>query len=75
MAWIDFKKAFDMVPHSCILQSMGMLGVAKNMIGLLQNSMKKWKTELTAAIELLGEMNIKRGIFQGDNAVCYPYCL
>ena len=67
MAWIDFKKTFDMVPHSWIIQPMGMFGVAKNMIGLLQNSMKKCKKELTAGNEILGEVNIKRGIFQGDS--------
>ena len=28
--------------------------------------MKKWKVELTCAKQELGEVNIKRGIFQGD---------
>ena len=35
-----------MVPHSWIIQNM--FGIAKNMIVLLQNSMKKWIMELTA---------------------------
>ena len=30
MAWIDFKKAYDMVPHSWILDTLKMFGVAEN---------------------------------------------
>jgi len=30
MAWIDYKKAYDMVPHSWILKCLEMVGAAKN---------------------------------------------
>jgi len=30
MAWIDYKKAYDMVTHSWILESMTLVGIAKN---------------------------------------------
>ena len=33
MAWIDFKKAYDMVPHSWILDSL-MFRIAENLINL-----------------------------------------
>ena len=62
-AWVDYKKAFDMVPLSWIIKCMRILGVAQNMIGLVQNSMDKWKTVLTAGSKVLGEVNI----FQGDS--------
>ena len=39
MAWIDYKKAYDMVPHSWIKEVVDMLGVAGNIGGLLSNSM------------------------------------
>ena len=32
MAWIDYKKACDMVPHSWILKCLEMVGGAKNII-------------------------------------------
>lgn len=67
MAWVDFKKAFDMVPHSWIIKCLTMFGAPNNMIGFLASSMEKWKTVLTAANEVLGEIDIKRGIFQGDS--------
>ena len=44
MAWIDYKKAFDMV-HHIWLKKCTMFGVAENMQIVLDNSMKKW-TEL-----------------------------
>ena len=69
MCWIDnmYKKAFDMVPHSCILECLAMFGVAENVRVLLANTMKSWQTVLTSNGVNLGEVNIKRGIFQGDS--------
>ena len=67
MAWIDYKKAYDLVPHSWIIECLDMFGIADNIKQLLIDSMKKWKTELTSSGEVLGEVEIKRGIFQGDS--------
>ena len=47
MAWIDFRKAFDMVPNTWIIKCM-MFGVADNMNILLENSIEQWNTELTS---------------------------
>jgi len=46
MAWIDYKKAYDMVPHSWTLQSVTLVGIADNIKRLLKNTMGNWKTEL-----------------------------
>ena len=62
MAWIDFKKAFDMVPHSWIIKCM-----TSNVTKLLENSTKGWRTELSSGGVRLGDVNIRRGIFQGDS--------
>ena len=67
MAWIDYKKAYDMVPHSWIIECLDLFGVAKNIKSLLVNSMKKWKVMLCSGNSELGELEIKRGIFQGDS--------
>ena len=45
MAWIDFRKAYDMVPHSWMLKSLDLIGAPRNVIELLKNSMKDWKTK------------------------------
>ena len=37
----DYKKAYDMVPHSGIKKSLGLFGVAENIKTLLVNSLEK----------------------------------
>ena len=63
----DYRKAYDMLPHSWILETLGLIKVARNIDGLLRGSMSDWKTVLTASGKSLGEVEIKRGIFQGDS--------
>ena len=63
MGWIDYKKAYDMVPHSCIIECLDLFGVAENIESVLVNSMEKLKVMLCSGISELGEVEIKRGIF------------
>ena len=67
MGWIDYKKAYDMVPHSCIIECLDLFGVAENIESVLVNSMEKLKVMLCSGISELGEVEIKRSIFQGDS--------
>ena len=39
MAWIDYKKAYDMVPHSWIKKYIEFFGVAENIAGLPQKNL------------------------------------
>jgi len=47
MGWIDYK-AFVMIPYSWILKCVDIFWIADNMKRVLENSMKKWETELKA---------------------------
>ena len=67
MAWIDYKKAHGMVPHSWVIECLDLFGVAENIESLLVNSLEKWKVMLCSTNSELGEIEIKRGIFQGDS--------
>ena len=67
MAWIDYRKAYDMIPHSWITECLEMFGIAKNVERFISHSMSQWKTELTSCGERLGQVEIRRGIFQGDS--------
>ena len=67
MAWIDYKKAYDMVPHSWIQESLVLSGVANNVVEFIARSMKTWNVELMSCGEFLPKANIRRGIFQGDS--------
>ena len=65
MAWIDYKKAYDMEPHSWILKCLELIGSAKSIITTISNSMANWKTVLTSNRTDLGQVDTRRGIFQG----------
>ena len=66
MAWIDYKKAYDLTPHSWILQSLELPNVADNVIEFIRRSMKNWNVDLMSCGEFLGKIKIRRGIFQLD---------
>ena len=51
MAWIDYKKAFDMVPHSWIIESLKLAQLAPNVVDFVGRSMKSWSTEQAGCIE------------------------
>ena len=44
-----------------------MFCIVNNVQDFLNNSMKSWKLELNGSGEKLGEVDIRRGIFQGDS--------
>ena len=67
MAWVDYQKAYDMIPHSWIIKCLKMAQVPPNVTSFLQRSMRNWKTELTSCGASLGTVSIKRGIFQEDS--------
>ena len=69
MAWIDYKKAYDLVPHSGIVECLDLFRVAENIKSLSVNSMEKWKVMLCSS-----EVEIKQGIFQGDSLSPYSTC-
>ena len=66
MAWIDYRKPYDLVPHGWVNECMEMFGIAENLRTFLQKSMQQWRLSLTANGKDLGEVNVKRGIFQRD---------
>ena len=63
MAWIYYKKAYDMVPHSWIIECLDFFGVAENITSLLVNSMEKWNVMLCSGNSGLGEVRYFSGRF------------
>lgn len=64
---MDYRKAYDMIPHSRIGECLDLFAVAENIKRVSSSSIKNWKLELTSSGVSLGEVNIRRGIFQGDS--------
>ena len=75
MAWIDYQKAYDMIPHSSISECIEVFGVAENTKKFLENSMNDWKLELTYNGVYLLNLEIRRGIFQGDSLAPHLFVL
>ena len=73
IAWIDYRKAFDLVPHKWILDILCHTKVAGNLGRLISKSMADWKTDLTFNSESICSVDIKRGIFRV--ILFLPFCL
>ena len=67
VAWINYRKAYDMVPLNWIQKCMEVFGAAVNVNSFVNTSLKQWNTELTAGNQRLGNVKIKSGIFEGDS--------
>ena len=78
-AWIDYKKAFDSVPHSWLLHCLETFKVSPVLVNFLRTSMELWETNLTLShsngILNANGMHIKSGIFQGDSLSPLLFCM
>jgi hypothetical protein len=75
MAWIDYKKAYDSVPHSWILKSLELYKVCPQIIQFIKLSMHQWKTTLTVNNKTITDVAIKCGIYQGDALSPLLFCI
>ena len=64
---VDFRKPYDMVPHSWMIKSLELVGAAKSIVNLEKGTMKNWKTNPICSNADLGAVKINRGIFQGHS--------
>ena len=67
ITWVDYRKAYDMMPHSWIIECPEFLQISDNIKQFFTRTMTKWRTELILSGESLGKVNIRRDIFQGNN--------
>ena len=61
IARVDYKEAYDLVPHSWIIETLELVGAADNIKRLINENVKIWKTQLTACGKDLGEAGTVRG--------------
>ena len=55
MAWIDYRKAYDMVPHTLILECLKMYKISNNIINFIEKAMENWRVQLKAGGQSLAE--------------------
>lgn len=67
--YIDYKEAFDSVPHSCLLQVLQLYKIHPKIIDFLHNTMQHLFTKLNIkgnSNTEVAKITIRRGIFQGN---------
>jgi hypothetical protein len=78
-AFIDYKKAYDSVPHSWLIKILKIYKINLDLINFLSHVMTFWRTTLNLSInntKLKSEpIQIKRGIYQGDSLSPLWFCL
>ena len=79
MAWIDYQKAFDRVPHSWIIKSLELIGINNKVISFTKKVMTYWKTRkcLHAKNKLIEteDIKIQCGIVQEDSLSPLLFCI
>ena len=75
MCYIDYCKAFDSVPHDWMLKVLSIYKIHPKIITTLKHIMNSWNTELRCMNNSLGNVQIKRGILQGDSLSPMWFCL
>ena len=79
VAWIDYKKAFDHVPHGWLREMLELCGVPMHVQHCLRELQTKWCTVFTlrhaGGLLETDQIQYKRGLFQGDALPPLLFCL
>lgn len=71
MAYIDYQKAYDSVPHDWLIRVPRVYKVDEKLVLFLEHIMTTWRTRMKIPVQRATEiisdiLPIRRGIFQGD---------
>jgi len=79
IAWFDYQKAFDSVPHSWVEKSRALVEVNSKTVKICKLFMVKLNTRLflkTKQEVMQSQLNqVRRGIFQGDSLSPLLFCI
>ncbi|XP_063899231.1 uncharacterized protein LOC135119187 [Helicoverpa armigera] len=77
--YIDYKKAFDSIPHSWLIQILHIYKINSKIIDFLHHIMSQWKTTLhlyhNNNTVTTRQICIRKGIYQGDSLSPLWFCL
>uniref|UniRef100_A0A096LTJ7 Reverse transcriptase domain-containing protein n=1 Tax=Poecilia formosa TaxID=48698 RepID=A0A096LTJ7_POEFO len=69
-AWIDYKKAYDSMPHTWIIECLEIYNINRTLRVFIANLMGLWKTTLEANCKPLAQ-----GIYHGDALSPLLFCI
>jgi len=79
MAWTNYQKAFDSVPHSWIIKSLQLIEINNKMIFLTKEALSFWKSSMhlhtEGKITDTEDLEIQCGIFQGNSLSPLLFCI
>jgi hypothetical protein len=79
VAWIDYQKALDSVPHIGVEKSIELVGVNSKIVRFCKLSVENWNTtlQLKTKQEVMQSqpIQIRRGIFQRDSLSPLLFCI
>jgi hypothetical protein len=79
IAWIDYAKAYDSIPHSWLIEVLNIYKIHNGIINFLKHSVTNWLTKLYLSLPTIAfesqQISIKRRIFQGDSWSPLWFCL
>ena len=77
--WIDYKKAYDSVPHEWMLECIDLYKIDATTQNFLRTMIKQWKTNVhlrsTKGKISTDAIFFGRGIFQGDSLSPLLFCI
>ncbi len=78
VAWVDYRKAYDLVPHRWITRALKATSAPRPVRVLVKKLMTMWATDLCVWTPNGPEkipVDVKRGIFQGDSLSPLLFCI
>jgi hypothetical protein len=79
VAWIDYAKAYDSIPHSWLIEVLNIYKIHNSIINFLKNRTTNWSTKLHLSLPTIAfesqKISINRGIFEGDSWSPLWFCL
>ena len=77
--WIDYKKAYDSVPHEWMLKCLRIYKIDNKIQHFMKTIITQWRTNIhlrtTNEPISTDTISFKRGIFQGDSLSPLLFCL
>jgi len=79
MAWIDYQKTLDRVPHSWIIKSLELAGFNNKIVSFIKKVMSYWRTCMRLHTENTlietEDIKIQCRLFQGDSLSPLLFCI
>ena len=79
MAWINYQKALDRLPHSWIIKFLDLIWINNKVISFTKDVISCWTTCMRLHTENklieIEDIKMQRGIFQGDSVGSLLFCI